>query len=98
MDNKKLLIAGIIATLLLVGLSGCLEQTSTGTVSAAQIKANALQSVEDVMTYTFSISGTIKMTITNGTGTSTIEGSIIGTGAVDLANKKLKMEWVESSY
>lgn len=92
MDNKKLLIAGIITTLLLVGLSGCFEKTSTGTVSAAQIKANALQFVGDIKTYAYSMSGTIKTTITNETGTSTIDGSITGTGAVDLANRKLKVE------
>jgi len=85
---KKLLkisIVGLISGVLI--LSGCI---STETISAAQIKASALQSASNVTSYGFSITGEIEFAMSNDTGTVTsyvISSS--GNGTIDTANNNL---------
>ena len=85
---KKLLkisIVGLVVGVLLV--SGCI---STETISAAQIKASALQSVSDVTSYSFSITGEIEIAMSNDTGTvMSYVISSSGNGTIDTANNNL---------
>lgn len=69
---------------------GCISQESA--VTAAQIKINALQSVEDVRTYKFSVSGTMQYTTSNITGSFLTNGSSIQNGVIDIANNRFKVE------
>jgi len=90
--KKQFIVAGTVVVLLVAGLSGCFEQTPTGTVSAAQIKANALQSTESINSYNFIMTGEIGTTV----GDDSMTASFNANGAIDISNQKLKMEMSSS--
>jgi hypothetical protein len=83
----KITIISLIAGTLLI--SGC---TTTDTISAAQIKANALQSAANVTSYRFSLTGTMEATIGNDTESFTENVSLTLSGAVDLSNEKAMID------
>jgi len=83
-------VVGVTVLIVAVATAGCLFADG---VSAAQIKAYTLQSVEDVISYRYSMEmTTTTTTITGDDGASTMTGSGTGNGAVDLVNRKLMME------
>jgi len=87
---KNLLKIGIV--ILVAGvllISGCI---STETVSAAQIKANALQSTESIISYSFIMTGEMDIAI----GAESVTTSYTANGAIDIGNQKLKMEMSSS--
>ena len=77
------LVAGVLL------ISGCI---STETVSAAQIKANALQSTESIISYSFIMTGEMDMAL----GGESVTTSYNANGAIDISNQKLKMEMISS--
>ena len=83
----KITIISLIAGTLLI--SGCV---TTETISAAQIKANALQSTASINSYNFVMTGEMGTTI----GGESMTASFNANGAVDLDNQKLKMEMSSS--
>ena len=83
----KITIISLIAGTLLI--SGCV---TTETISAAQIKANALQSAANVTSYRFSLTGTMEATIGNDTESFTENVSLTLSGAVDLSNEKAMID------
>lgn len=87
--NDLLKISIGVVAVVVISTAGCI---STETISAAQIKANALNSAEGVTSYSFSMTGTMGTTITNSTESYTSDISLTVNGAVDLSNEKLMME------
>ena len=85
----KITIISLIAGTLLI--SGC---TTTETISAAQIKANALQSAANVTSYRFSLTGTMEAIAATGndTGSFTENVSLTVSGAVDLSDEKAMID------
>ena len=88
--KNQILIVGIMLVLLVVGLSGCITSDD---VTADDIAANMLQAVEDVASYKYSVSGTITQTTTNESGTFTTEQPLSQSSEVDIANKRLKIDY-----
>lgn len=78
--KKQILIVGIIVLLIVVGLSGCQEKTSTE--SAEGIITNTVNAFDDITSYSCSSNGVI---IYNDVKTGITEGYT----KVDVANKKL---------
>lgn len=87
--NDLLKISIGVVAVVVISTAGCI---STETISAAQIKANALNSTEGVTSYSFFMTGTMGTTITNSTGSYASDISLTVNGAVDLSNEKLMME------
>ena len=83
----KITIIGLIAGILLT--AGC---TTTDTISASQIKANALQCAANVTSYSFSITGTMGATIGNETESFSEDASFTVNGVVDLSNEKAMID------
>lgn len=83
----KIIPAVLIVTVILT--SGCI--TSDG-VTAAKIKADMLQSTEEIESYKFSTTITSTSTMTGDSDGINMETSSTGEGSADLVNKKLMME------
>ena len=83
----KITIIGLIVGILLT--AGC---TTTDTISASQIKANALQCAANVTSYSFSITGTMGATIGNETESFSEDASFTVNGVVDLSNEKAMID------
>jgi hypothetical protein len=84
--KKEILTVGIIALLLTIAFSGCVEEN---TVTAEEIKERFLQAVEGVTSYRYSSDSAVTMT-TIKESTNTKEFLIVQTGEVDNLNKKIK--------
>jgi len=84
--KKEILAVGIIALLLTIAFSGCVEEK---TVTAEEIKERFLQASKSVTSYKFFLSGTSEMT-TIKESASTKEFLENMSGEVDILNKKLK--------
>jgi hypothetical protein len=90
MENmKQQLLVGIFILLIIVGMSGCVEDD---VITVDEIKEQFLQTIEDVLSYKWSANVTVTTTTINETGTNITVIEAIQNGEVDIAHKKLKVD------
>ncbi len=82
--NQKILILSITLLLTTTTFSGCIANNAT----AAQIKANTLQTAEDITSYTFTMDMTSTVTINQEQTSSTTTS----TGTADITTQQLTMQ------
>lgn len=86
-DRKNLLIMGLVILIIISATSGCITSES---VSAAEIKSGALNSIEYVSSYRYAMNTVTETTESFNMTTTTV--SLNAEGAVDMDNDRLSLE------
>ncbi len=84
---KKILIIGLIVIIAIAATSGCV----TDGVSAVAIKNNALQAIDEVLSYKFSSTGISITSSETQSGITNMESITSGSGIVDIRQRRLMM-------
>lgn len=96
--GRNVLIVALMVLLLISYLSGCVEKrvgeevSETSVLTAADIKSSFLNAVKTVVSYKYSINGTVHTVTSNSSGNFTENQFLVQKGFVNISSRRLMID------